>query len=99
MCVVTHPFSPLRGQSFQVIDRRKRFGSDSLLVVNQNGEWLRLSASWTDLAAADPFVAMCNQRTEFRFEDLMALRQVLDQVGRSSARDESLARGGRLKGK
>lgn len=76
MVRVTHPFHPLRGREFELVDRRTTWGEDR--VYYKDGEALRrLPASWTSAAAADPFVTLSAGRSLFRVEDLLSLSTLI----------------------
>ena len=74
---MTHPFHPLRGQAFELVDRRRTWGEDRVYFLDERGELRRLPASWTSAAAADPFVVLSGCRSHFRVEDLLALATLI----------------------
>jgi hypothetical protein len=55
---VTHPFHPLAGRLLELVKRRRYWGADLLVVLDDAGEVLSLPAAWTDAVAADPFVVV-----------------------------------------
>jgi hypothetical protein len=68
----THPFHPLHGHEFELVDRRQAWGEDP--VYYQAGrEFKKLPATWMSAAAVPPFVALSVGRALFRTEDLLAL--------------------------
>lgn len=77
---MTHPFDPLVGRTFALIDYRQTWGEDRVYVHDEGGQWLHLPARWTDAAPVDPFVALAAGRTPFRLEDLLALADLLAQL-------------------
>src|SRR3954447_1202054 len=73
---VTHPFHPLRGREFELVDRRQAWGEDR--VYYQDGRELKkLPATWTSATAVDPFVALSAGRALFRTEDLLVLATLI----------------------
>lgn len=74
---VTHPFHPLRGREFDLVDRRRTWGEDRVYYQDERGELKRLPASWTSAAAVDPFVSMSRGRAHFRAEDLLELASLI----------------------
>jgi hypothetical protein len=91
---VTHPFHPLCGRVFTLLDYRQTWGEDRVYVHDDGGHWQHLPATWTDAAPADPFVVVSAGRAAVRFEDLVALADLLAQVadadrGRVSTPDGS----------
>jgi Family of unknown function (DUF5372) len=63
---VTHPFHPLRGREFEVVDLRQAWGEDRVYYIGDDGELARLPATWTDLVAPDPCVVVGDGRADFR---------------------------------
>ncbi|HVZ35834.1 MAG TPA: DUF5372 family protein [Polyangiaceae bacterium] len=73
---MTHPFHPLRGREFELVDRRRTWGEDR--VYYQDGDDLkRMPTSWTSAADVDPFVKLSAGRSLFRVEDLIALVELI----------------------
>ena len=77
---MTHPFHPLRGQEFELVDRRRTWGEDRVYYYDESGELKRLPAAWTSAAAPDPFVVAAQGRAVLRAEDLMPLRRIVGQL-------------------
>lgn len=74
---MTHPFHPLYGQEFDLVDRRRTWGEDRVYYHDRAGELKRLPAAWTSAAAADAFVWVSGGRAHFRVEDLLALARLI----------------------
>jgi len=73
---VTHPFHPLSGRRFELVDRRQTWGEDR--VYYQDGRQLkRMPASWTSAVAPDLFVAISAGRALFRVTDLLELAALI----------------------
>jgi hypothetical protein len=70
---VTHPFHPLRGREFALVDRRSTWGEDRVYYEDETGALRRLPTAWTSLAAATPFEVMSAGRSHFRIDDLLQL--------------------------
>ena len=77
---VTHPFHPFFGRTFTLLDYRQTWGEDRVYVHDDQGCLQHLPATWTDAAPADPFVVVSAGRAAVRFEDLLALADLLAQV-------------------
>ena len=77
---VTHPFHPLAGRKFELIERRQNWADDRVYVLTRKQETLRLPVSWTSLAPEDPFVSVADGRAHFRLDDLRALRTLVDTL-------------------
>jgi hypothetical protein len=77
---VTHPFHPLFGRTFALIDYRQTWGEDRVYVHDEGGQWRHVPERWTDAAPVDPFVVLAAGRAHFRLEDLLALADLLAQL-------------------
>ena len=51
-----------------------------MYFFNEEGRFMAMLASWTDLAAPDPFVALAAGRSLFRFEDLIRLADLVAEL-------------------
>jgi hypothetical protein len=74
---VTHPFHPLRGRRFELVDRRRTWGEDRVYYQDERGELKRLPASWTSVAAVDLFLSISAGRAHFRVADLLELATLI----------------------
>jgi hypothetical protein len=77
---VTHPFHPLSGRDFELIEHRNNWGEDRVCLRDGNGELFSLPAGWTDAVAADPFVVIAVGRCPFTTDDLLAVADLVDRV-------------------
>lgn len=55
LATITHPFHPLRGQQFQVLNITKRFGREILIIKHLHEGTKGVDRSWTDMANPDPY--------------------------------------------
>ena len=79
---VTHPFHPLAGQRFELVDRYRTWGEDRVYYHTAAGELKSLPAGWTDVAEPDPFVVIGAGRAYFRPADLWAVVQLIQGLER-----------------
>ena len=63
-----------------MLDYRQAWGEDRVYVHDDGGGLHHLPATWTDAAPANPFVVVSAGRAAFRFEDLVALANLLVQL-------------------
>jgi hypothetical protein len=77
---VTHPFHPLHGREFEVIEYHRAWGEERVYFLDAAGHMQRLPVSWTDVAGEDVFVAMAAGRSPLRVEDLLQLADLLDRL-------------------
>jgi len=76
---VTHPFHPLHGFQFELIEYRQAWGEDRVYFLDSVGQLQRLPASWTDVEGEDPFVTVAGGRSPLRMAELL---QLVDLVAR-----------------
>ena len=77
---MTHPFHPLRGRQFEVVDVRSAWGEWRVYVADGTGQLIRLPTSWTDWAAPDPFQAVAAGRSPLHIEDLRRLAELVARL-------------------
>jgi hypothetical protein len=77
---VTHPFHPLRGQRFELIDVRKTWGEDRAFLRGPSGI-MSLPVGWTDVEPPDPFVVQAAGRALCRTVDLLAIAAFMRGAG------------------
>src|ERR1700681_3122761 len=77
---VTHPFHPLHGRVFQLIECRPTWGEYRVFFHDDAGQLRRLPQQWTDLGPADPVVIVGAGRAHFRYDDLVRLVDLLTRL-------------------
>ena len=70
---MTHPFHPLRGQEFELLDYRSAWGEDRVYFHDAEGRLRRLPATWTDVLPPELIVTVGAGRSPFRADDLLRL--------------------------
>ncbi len=75
---VTHPFNPLAGKSFPVVEVRRNWSEERVYFRNGPGRLASIPLVWTSLSAPDPVVELSKGRAVFRCEDLLALVRFLN---------------------
>jgi len=80
---VTHPFHPWTGREFVLVGVRQAWGEDRVFFLDDDGVQRSVPTGWTDAATPDPFVMLAAGRSAFRVEDLLALGELLDSLGRA----------------
>jgi hypothetical protein len=68
----------LLGEQFELIAYRRNWGEDRVWFQDREGRAHTLPASWTDVGAVDPFVAVAAGCSLFRVADLI---EVAKQIG------------------
>jgi hypothetical protein len=76
---VTHPFHPLSGRAFELVEHRHNWGEDRVHLRGANGDLFCLPAAWTDAAAPEPFTVIAAGRCPFTTDDLLAAADLIDR--------------------
>jgi len=87
---VTHPFHPLRGQEFEIINYGHFWGELRVSFHDQDGRFCSFPASWTSVAAPDPFVVLSAGRSLLRVKDLLALASLIRELSKSAGSSQSV---------
>lgn len=77
---MTHPFHPLHGHKFEMIEYRHAWGEERAYFLDSTGQMQRLPAAWTDVARVDPFVTVAAGRSSLRVEDLLELADLIEHL-------------------
>jgi Family of unknown function (DUF5372) len=90
---VTHPFHPLCGKVFALVDRRRTWGEDRVYYHDDAGKLCRLPAQWTSAADVDPFVVTSAGRSSLRVGDLLQLVALIERLQASMKTSKPKRRG------
>ena len=84
-CVrITHPFHPRHGREYRLVEYRRDWGREQAVFRDANDELFAVPVDWTDITeAADPFVTLSDGRAFARPVDLLALRELIEEVNAS----------------
>ena len=78
---ITHPFHPLSGREYRLVEYRRDWGREQAVFYDENDELIALPVDWTDLAeGADPFVTLSHGRAFARPSDLLSLAALIEEV-------------------
>lgn len=75
---LTHPFHPLRGREFELVEQRGSWGRNWLSFRDDEGHLVAVPSSWTDAQEPDPFVVLAAGRSCFRVDDLLRLAELIE---------------------
>ena len=79
---VTHPFHPLCGFEFELIEYRRVCGEERVSFLDTTGQLQRLPASWTDVVGEDPFITVARGRSHLRVKELLQLSDLIARLRR-----------------
>jgi hypothetical protein len=82
---VTHPFHPLYGRDFELLEYREAWGEHRVYFRDQEGRLYRMPVGWTSVAPPDPFRMVAAGRCRFRTEDLLRLADLISRLKRERA--------------
>jgi hypothetical protein len=84
---VTHPFHPLRGQTFEVLVIRNNWGGDRVSYLDAKRRVRTLPVEWTDVHGPDVVITVGAGRALFRADLLRQLRRLVNEqmAGRGDA--------------
>lgn len=77
---VTHPFHPLFGREFELLEYRNNWGEDRVYFHAAEGQVRSMLASFTDAGGLDPFVSIAAGRAFFRYDDLIRLADRVEEL-------------------
>ena len=77
---MTHPFHPLHGREFELIETTSVLGVGLVHYTADDGTLRTIRQAFTSAAAVDPFVRVAAGRSAFRVSDLLALSALLDSL-------------------
>ena len=74
---VTHPFHPLRGRQFDLVNYTLCWGEPRAYFHDDADRLCSLPAAWTSVGSPDPTVEMGAGRSPFRADDLLDLAELI----------------------
>jgi len=78
--VVTHPFHPLHGREFELVEIASVMGVGQVHYTADDGTLRTIREAFTSAAAVDPFARVAAGRSAFRVSDLLVLAALLDSL-------------------
>ena len=75
---MTHPFHPLRGHEFELIEIVVIGGIGLVHYTTDDGTMRTIRQTFTNAASVDPFARVAAGRSAFRVPDLLALAELLE---------------------
>ena len=79
---VTHPFHPLYGQEYEIIECKQIQARDRVFFNQKDGSKGSLPLAWCDLRPPDPYLDIEGKHSPFRVEDLLKLSDIIKEVRR-----------------
>jgi hypothetical protein len=82
---VTHPFHPLSGREFELLEYRKAWGEDRVYFRDQKGRLHHMPVGWTSVEPPDPFRTAAAGTCRFGTEDLLLLADLVATLSADGA--------------
>ena len=79
---VTHPFHPLSGCEFPLVEYRYCWREPRVYFYDETGRLASLPAAWTNIGPVDPWVEAAAGRSAFRLHDLLDLCELIRECKR-----------------
>ena len=77
---VIHPFHPLAGREFDLIDYTISWGDGRVFFYDDKNRLKSIPARWTNVAPIDPYVRIGAGRCSLRLPDLLELTVLLSDI-------------------
>jgi hypothetical protein len=78
--LVTHPFHPLSGNRFVLMNCAQAWGEDRVYYINDEGQIDNMPTQWTDIAPLDPFVTIGAGRAALRTAELVEMVRLIGEL-------------------
>lgn len=77
---ITHPFHPLRGKQFDLVEHRCIFRESYVYLQDDSGQLREIPSAWTDFVAEDVFVRLAARRSPLHSRCLLELAELVGQM-------------------
>lgn len=84
---ITNPFHPWHDRQFELVAYKSAWGENRVYFYNEQQQLTTIPASWTDVIATDPFVAVSAGRAVFRADDLLELAALIRRLSSNGGGD------------
>jgi hypothetical protein len=82
---ITHPFHPMSGQQFDLVEHRCIFAESFVYFHDSDGHLREIPSAWTDSVKGDAFVEMASGRSQLHAGCLLELVDLIDRLGKVRA--------------
>lgn len=84
---ITHPFHPLNGKQFDLIEHRCIFAESYVYFHDDCGHLREIPAVWTDFVKGDAFVEMAAGRSPLHARRLLELADLVEHMVKETSHD------------
>ena len=96
---IIHPFHPLFGREFVLIERRSAWGEERVYFHDDTGRLRRLTATWTSAVAPGRFETVSAGRSHFRIDDLLHLAALIARQNEGKKSVKAISRSRKVSSK
>ena len=84
---ITHPFHPLFGKQFDLIEQRYIYTESYLYFHDEHGHLREIPAMWTDFVKVDAYVELAGGRSPLHAVHLLELAELVKHMAKGADRD------------
>ena len=84
---ITHPFHPLCGKQFDLIEQRYIYTESFLYFYDDHGHLREIPAVWTDFVKVDAYVELASGRSPLHATHLLELADLVGHLAKGASRD------------
>jgi len=77
---VTHPFHPLHGMEFELVNQYNCWGENRAYFYNPDNQLISLPSRWTNIVMPDPFVIQSAGRCILHYQYLPTIVKLLKEL-------------------
>lgn len=83
---IVHPFHPLSGKEYILITHKLNWGEDRVSFKDEKGEYHCIPSTWTNINPPDLYERNGNDKSFFRINDLIEVREIIRKLKNSQAK-------------
>jgi len=84
---ITHPFHPLYGKQFDLIEQRYIYTESFLYFYDDHGHLREIPAVWTDFVKVDAYVELAAGRSPLHATHLLELADLVEHIAKGARHD------------
>ena len=84
---ITHPFHPLSGKQFDLVEHRCIFTESFVYFHDAEGHLREIPSAWTDFVKGDAFVELAAGCSQLHTGCLLELADLVGRLGKERSRD------------
>jgi hypothetical protein len=77
-CTIIHCFHPLYNKKIKIVSLKQGWGEDRVFYRREDGCLTSIPACWTSIYGPHPFNVISQDRSVFRFQELLELARLIE---------------------